>query len=256
MKIVAFNCSPRMKSSNTERILAPLLEGAVAAGAEVETVYVRKLKISTCKGCHSCWFKTPGSCVQDDDWGLALGKMAEADVIVYGTPVHYWHFSAYMKNLMERTALPIILADLEKVDGRLVHRSRYPGISKKSVLVANGMMWGEGIFDALPEVMENGFSRVVDADGNRIMRLVGKILIGCGSLLEWDELGQDLGQFLDELRSAGAELVREGRLSPATEAKLNVPLWSYLGIDEDRALEMLDDHFRLMESEVRVSEVQ
>jgi multimeric flavodoxin WrbA len=252
MKIVAFNCSPRMKNSNTERILAPFLSGAVAAGAEAETVYVRKLKISECKGCHSCWFKTPGSCIQDDDWTLALGKMAQADVIVYGTPVHYWHFSAYMKNLMERTALPLILPDLEKVNGTLAHRSRYCGINKRSVLVANGMMWGEGIFNQLPEVMENAFSRVVDENGNPIMRLVGRILIGCGSLLEWDGVEQDLAPFFDELKGAGEELVREGSLSPATEAKLSVPLWSYLGIDEEKTLEMLSGHFRRVESGVLV----
>lgn len=61
MKIIAFNCSPRMNKSNTDRLLDPLLEGAAEAGAQLERIDVRKLDLKPCLGCYSCWLKTQES---------------------------------------------------------------------------------------------------------------------------------------------------------------------------------------------------
>ena len=58
MKALFINGSPR-KNGNTAKLLQRAMEGAEAAGAEVEWVnlYDRKLNI---KGCMSCWPK--GDC--------------------------------------------------------------------------------------------------------------------------------------------------------------------------------------------------
>lgn len=45
MKKVSFSCSPRVGSSNTDKIMKPLLEGAREPGAEVEEFYARKLNV-------------------------------------------------------------------------------------------------------------------------------------------------------------------------------------------------------------------
>ncbi|RJP32973.1 MAG: flavodoxin family protein [Actinobacteria bacterium] len=245
MKILAFNCSPRMKKSNTDRILIPLLRGAGEAGAEVEKIYARKLDLKPCLGCFNCWLKTPGLCTQKDDWGLVLGKMAEADLIVYATPVYAYNMTVYMRTLFDRTGMLVIHPYFTTTDNGLVHLCRYPGIRKKAVLVANALLWDESVFSLLADGLEAISTRVVDEEGRPIMEMAGKILVGCGEILDWVETPQHaLQPFYEALESAGAELVRDGGLSAASEERLSVPLWTYLGIKDGEAKDFLNEHFR------------
>jgi len=46
IKVLAFNCSPKMDKGNTALILTPFLEGMREAGAKVELFYTRKLKLT------------------------------------------------------------------------------------------------------------------------------------------------------------------------------------------------------------------
>jgi len=43
MKVLAFNCSPKMDKGSTALILTPFLDGMREAGATVEIFYTRKL---------------------------------------------------------------------------------------------------------------------------------------------------------------------------------------------------------------------
>ena len=68
MKVIALNSSPRGEGiSKTGIMLDALVEGMRQAGAEVETIHLRKKKINNCIGCYTCWTKTPGVCVHKDD---------------------------------------------------------------------------------------------------------------------------------------------------------------------------------------------
>ena len=211
VKIVAFNCSPRMRKSNTDRILNQLFEGATKAGAEVDTIYACEYDISPCRGCYTCWFKTSGVCVQEDDLITVAMKMADADIIILATPLHYFGMSVSMKNLWLRLGIPSILPFFVKVDGKLAHPMRYPGLNIKVVLVANALLWGDDVFNYLVDSLNDSFSRTVDEDGNPVIEMVGKILLEAGEMLGWDEVQGDLGPFNNQLRNAGEELARDGR---------------------------------------------
>ena len=63
MKILAFNSSPKMDKGNTALILNPFLEGARAAGGDVEVFCTKTLNINPCQGEFNCWLKTPGKCL-------------------------------------------------------------------------------------------------------------------------------------------------------------------------------------------------
>ena len=64
MKILALNSSPRGGGeSKTELMLNSLVDGMRAAGAKVETVDLRNIRIKNCAGCFSCWIKQPGTCI-------------------------------------------------------------------------------------------------------------------------------------------------------------------------------------------------
>lgn len=82
MKLLAVNGIPRGKGSNTEKFLIPFLEGASELGVEIETVYLNKKNVGYCKGCYTCWTRTPGKCIIKDDMEELIDKVKAADIIV------------------------------------------------------------------------------------------------------------------------------------------------------------------------------
>jgi multimeric flavodoxin WrbA len=98
-KILALMGSPR-KKGNTDLLVDKILEGAKAAGAEVEKVMLRDLVIKECDGCHVCWKGKP--CHQRDDMNDLYPKIIESDAIIFGTPVYWFGPSALLKACLDR----------------------------------------------------------------------------------------------------------------------------------------------------------
>ena len=61
-KVTIINGSPKLEKSTTSFVLAPFVEGMKKAGASVELIYAKKLKIHPCIGCFKCWGETIGEC--------------------------------------------------------------------------------------------------------------------------------------------------------------------------------------------------
>ena len=136
MKILSINGSPNGKNSNTDIILEPFLAGAIDAGADTETIYLKDHNIKHCLGCFNCWGKTPGSCVQDDDMTALLEKFRLAQVIIYATPLYVCTVSGLMKDFMDR-ALPLLEPQVVKVGEDYFHPMRYPNEwPKKAVIIS------------------------------------------------------------------------------------------------------------------------
>ncbi len=75
--------------------------GALAAGAQAESIYLHGLDIRPCDACDLC--KQPGSgCAIEDDMQPLYPKLAAADAIVLATPVYWFTFSAQLKLCMDR----------------------------------------------------------------------------------------------------------------------------------------------------------
>lgn len=243
MKIVSFNCSPRMGSSNTDKIIRPLLEGAGEAGAEVEEFYARKLKIAPCTGCMTCWLKTPGVCLQNDDADMVREKMMGADIIVLATPVYFFNMTSYMKNLMERAIMPTALPFLTQTNGRFGHPTRFPDKTLNVLLVANAGFWGEDVFSPLLQTLERCREAGIDEHGHEHMRFVGNILVGFGEVMQTEPFLHFFEAFFDGLRAAGKELVESGELSQGTCEKLAEPLFTYMNLDAEQAIQMANTYF-------------
>jgi multimeric flavodoxin WrbA len=91
--------SPR-KKGNTHILVSRILEGTEAEGATTDIVLLGKLKIRECDGCHACW--KGKSCAKRDDMNDLYLKIAESDVIVFGTPVYWYGPTALMKGFIDR----------------------------------------------------------------------------------------------------------------------------------------------------------
>lgn len=98
-KILIISSSPR-RGGNSETLAAAFAKGAREAGHEVETVYVREKQIGFCRGCFACL--KLGHCVISDDAVEITGKMHDADVLVFATPVYYYSVSGQLKTVLDR----------------------------------------------------------------------------------------------------------------------------------------------------------
>jgi len=98
-KILGIVGSPR-KKGNTDILVDRILEGAKDAGAEVEKVHLRGLKIKECDGCYVCW--KGKKCPKNDDMLDLYPMIEDADVIVFGTPVYWFGPTALLKAFIDR----------------------------------------------------------------------------------------------------------------------------------------------------------
>jgi putative sterol carrier protein len=217
MKILAINGSPRGDRGNTERILQSFLEGARGAGAETEVVYLKGKKIKHCRGCFNCWTKTPGVCVHKDDMPELLVKVRGANVLIFATPLYIFTVSGLMKDFMDRI-IPLLHPAIIRRGDQYIHPMRYEGgWPGKFVLISNCGFPERHHFSGLEETFRC-FTSSPDVE------LAGMICCAAGELLRQPALQDSLAWYLEAARSAGQEVVEQGRISPKTQAVLDRPL--------------------------------
>ena len=99
VKIVAIYGSPRRKG-NTSLLLKKAAEGARDAGAQVEEIILRDLKISPCLEIYGC--KQTGRCVIKDDFQGVYDQLLACQGLMLATPIFFYTVSAHTKALMDR----------------------------------------------------------------------------------------------------------------------------------------------------------
>ena len=215
MKVLAINGSPKGEFGNTEVLLKPFLEGCAETGAEIETIYLNDKNIEHCSGCFTCWTKTPGKCIHDDDMAELLNKISQADIMVYATPLYYYTVTGLMKDFMDRM-LPLNNKEIVKIGDSYSHLNRSKReVPVKTVLISNCGFPGNYNFSGLVETFK------VMAKGN----LAATILCGQGGILSSvnrnDMLKKMYTPFLSALRSAGKEVVSLGYIEAETQAEID-----------------------------------
>lgn len=98
-RIIVISTSLR-HGSNSDILADKFIEGAVAAGNDVEKISLAGKEIRFCKGCLAC--QKLGRCVIDDDVNGIMEKVLDADVVVWATPIYYYEMSGQMKTLIDR----------------------------------------------------------------------------------------------------------------------------------------------------------
>lgn len=211
MKILALSCSPRGEGqSKSDLMLSHLVEGMREAGAEVETSELRKKSIKNCVGCFTCWTKTPGVCIHQDDMSRELfPRWLEADLVIYATPLYHYLMTATMKAFLERT-LPVLQPFFEAGEGRTRHplRQRHP----RFVILAVAGFPEEAVFDQLSYWVRSVYGQH-GAVAAEIYRTAAETL----TVKAFREKAEAI---LGATRQAGRELVRTGGVSAETMAAI------------------------------------
>lgn len=218
MRILLINGSPKGKASNSLQLAKAFAEGIGSAEkAETEQIDLASLQLSGCKGCFSCWNKTPGQCVLRDDMAPLLEKMVLADVIVYSFPLYYFNVPGLLKDFIDRQ-LPLVMpfmADRNDGVGSGSHVMRYDLSKKKYVLVSTcGFYSAKGNYDSVCRM----FDHICGKDNYTT------VFCGQGELFRVKELRERTGAYLEWVKKAGTEWAKGG-ISEKTKEALDTLLF-------------------------------
>jgi len=100
VKILALNGS-RRKKGNTGILLQHILQPAVDAGIETETVFLGDYRIEACTGCEGC--SRSWDCVIRDDYASLVSKLDEADGLILASPTYWYSVTSDMKRCIDRS---------------------------------------------------------------------------------------------------------------------------------------------------------
>ena len=98
-KVIVISTSLR-RGSNSDMLADKFVEGAKAAGNDVEKISLVGKNIGFCRGCLAC--QKLGRCVINDDVNDIMAKVLQADVVAWATPIYYYEMSGQMKTLIDR----------------------------------------------------------------------------------------------------------------------------------------------------------
>ena len=102
MKVIAFNGSPH-EDGNTYRLIRHTLDEIEKAGIKTELVQIGGKKVHPCVACWKCFESLDRQCaVKNDMVNECIGKMAEADAIIIGTPTYFSGVTPEIKAFMDR----------------------------------------------------------------------------------------------------------------------------------------------------------
>ncbi len=211
MKIVLVNGSPKGRRSNTQIMAEAFLQGAQAAGAETLNIFLAEKEIRYCRGCFSCWLKTPGSCIIDDDMKSILTEAEGTDVLALASPLYIDTISGMLKVFMDRLVVKGDPHFSKVANGESRHWKNAKEKTPRLLMLSNCGFPERSHFQALSHWVQ----RVAL---NMQTELLGEIYASQGRLLALD-LPQ-VKSYLQWLNRAGREIALGQALSSKTQQAL------------------------------------
>lgn len=219
MNILLLNGSPQKQQSNTLKLTNAFLGGMQQLrDIQVEEVdlYSPTIEINHCVGCFSCWTKTPGRCIYNDDMALLLEKVKKIDIIVWSFPLYYFDLPSKMKAFMDRL-LPLNLPFMTKESAG--HAQRYDLSHQKQIVVSSGgLSTIENNFEALKMHFD-----LFDKDHKSNTTTV---FAAQSPLLSVPQLQTYTNTLLEKFNAAGQEYASTFTLSSKTKQTLQEPLFA------------------------------
>ncbi len=120
-KVLILNGAAR-KNGSTNGLVRAFTEGARSAGHEVREFVLDTMVIHGCRGCLRAGRDTHSPCAQKDDMDRIYPCFAEADVVVFASPLYFWTVTGTLKTATDR-----LYAELECLG--------YGKFSRESVLL-------------------------------------------------------------------------------------------------------------------------
>ena len=216
---VAINSSPQMNSGNTALVLNPLIEGMKDAGARVQLLFTKKLKILPCSGEFQCWDKTPGKCYIRDDMEKILPILRDAEIWVLGIPL-YVPMPGEMQNLINRT-MPLLTHEIDVRGRRMFPHRRDDFRLRRVALVSSCAYWEMENFDKRVCTIEETAEALGAEFSGSVLRP------HAGVMKRMPKSNRKVAGVLQATKKAGSELVRKGTMSKRTLGRISAPLITF-----------------------------
>ena len=224
MNILVINGSPKSERSNTLNVTKAFVEGFAlsADDAQTEFVHLAKLNIRPCAGCYSCWKKTGGKCVINDDMQQLYEKISKADIIIESFPLFFFGMPGTMKTFLDR-CLPFMQPYMgERVTDSDVcfHKLRDKAMLQKRFVVISSCGYVEAapVYPALLKQLDM-------ISGGRHTA----ILCPEGEIFVSEMARRQRDGYLKDIVGAGKEFAENGRLSGETLKRISKPMLSEQG---------------------------
>jgi multimeric flavodoxin WrbA len=189
LKIIAIYGSPR-RNGNTSLLLQKAVQGAREAGADVEEVVLRDLKMSPCLEIYGC--KKDGRCAIKDDFQNVYDQILACKGLMLASPIFFYTVSAHTKILMDRCqSFWVKKYWIEETPFGILDAKR------KGLFISVGATKGKRLFEGVRLTVKYCFE-TFDAE-------LWRALLYRGLDFEGDVLEHP--DYLDETYTAGKELV-------------------------------------------------
>jgi putative NADPH-quinone reductase/putative sterol carrier protein len=208
-KIAVFDGGPRnTKFSKTTFLVKHFCRGAKSAGAEIEYVKLKDMKINPCTGCYTCWTKTPGECIFKDDMTDLRLKLRNADLIVFASPLYIFNVTGIMKNFLDRL-LPNMKPYMLIENGETMHPHRYPEDKQQGFVVfsAAGFPEVDHNFDGL-----KGMFRCLHSHFEKSF-LMGEFFMPGAELIAQPVYAERRKKVEQVCYNAGKQVVKDGKIN-------------------------------------------
>ncbi|MBE6993346.1 MAG: flavodoxin family protein [Ruminococcaceae bacterium] len=121
-KIIVVDGSPRV-GKYTDQLTDAFAEGARSKGHEVIKFSLAKTPVAPCRHCMGCGKN--GYCSQKDAMEALYPEIESCDMIVFASPIYFWHITAQMKSFIDRLYALYVMG-------------RFPRKEMKLILVSGG----------------------------------------------------------------------------------------------------------------------
>jgi NAD(P)H-dependent FMN reductase len=102
MKTLVVEASPRREGSSIT-IARSFMRGLRDGGeAEIREFFLNDMDVRPCLGYWKCLEMSEPGCVIDDDMNKVYPELVEADLLVFATPIYWWHIAGQMKVFLDR----------------------------------------------------------------------------------------------------------------------------------------------------------
>ncbi len=210
--IIVINGSPKKEASCTLRVTNAFLKGLVAEGDTVEMIHLAEKNIIPCHGCLSCWGRTEGTCIIQDDIPAIKEKLLAADIIISSFPLYFFGMPGTFKVFLDRMLSMLCTYEGQTpVLGEPFHGIREGFKDKKFYIVSScGYAQTELIYDPLLAQLD-----IIFGVGNYT-----PILCPQGKTLFDVPYPERAERFLEKFTQAGIEARETGIVSEKTQTKL------------------------------------
>lgn len=234
MNILVINGSPKAERSNTLNVTKAFLEG-FSSEDQIELVHLARLNIKPCAGCYSCWKKTGGRCVINDDMQGLYEKLSKADIIIESFPLFFFGMPGTMKTFTDR-CLPLMqpyMGDHVTDSDVCFHKLRDEAMLQKKLVVISSCGYVEAapVYPALLKQLDM-------ISGGRHTA----ILCSEGEIFVSEMAKRQRDGYLRDIAKAGREFAENGRLSEETLKRISKPMLSEQGYSAITSASWNSDH--------------